>query len=51
MLLSIPFPFINLDKADLKGRAIRLEAADTKTSEPKVLFLNDAVLGILNEAG
>ena len=39
------------DKVDLKERAIRLEAADTKTSEPRVIYLNDEVLGILNEAG
>ena len=39
------------DKVDLKERAIRLEAADTKTSEPRVIYLNDEVLGILIEAG
>ena len=39
------------DKVNLKQRAIRLEAADTKTSEPRVIYLNDEVLGILNEAG
>jgi integrase len=39
------------DKVDLKGRAIRLEASDTKTSEPRVIYLNDEVLGILIEAG
>jgi integrase len=39
------------DKVDLKGRAIRLEAADNKTSEPRVIYLNDEVLGILIEPG
>jgi integrase len=39
------------EKVDLKQRAIRLEAADTKTSEPRMIYLNDEVLGILNEAG
>jgi len=39
------------DKVDLKQRAIRLEAADTKTSEPRVIYLSDEVLGILHEAG
>jgi integrase len=39
------------DKVDLKGRAIRLEAADTKTSDPRMIYLNDEVLGILTEAG
>jgi integrase len=36
---------------DLKQRAIRLEAEDTKASEPRVIYLNDELLGILNEAG
>jgi integrase len=39
------------DKVALKQRVIRLEAADTKTSEPRVICLNDEVLRILNDAG
>ena len=39
------------DKVNLKQRASRLEAADTNTSEPRVIYLNDEVLGILHEAG
>jgi len=39
------------DKVDFKQLVIRLEAADTKTSEPRVIYLNEEVLGILNEAG
>ncbi len=39
------------DKVDLKEKAIKLVAADTKTSEPRVIFLNEEVLEILMEAG
>ena len=39
------------NKVDFKQRLIKLEAEDTKTSEPRVIFLNDELLGILNEAG
>ena len=39
------------DKVDLKEKAIKLEAADTKTSEPRVIFLNEEILEILKEAG
>ncbi len=39
------------DKVDLNQRVIRLGAGDTKTSEPRVIYLNDEVLGILHEAG
>lgn len=38
-------------KVDLKKRIIRLEAEDTKNSKPRVIYLSDEVLGILNEAG
>ena len=40
-----------LDKVDLKEKAIKLMAAETKTSEPRVIFLNAEVLEILMEAG
>lgn len=39
------------DKVDLKCRAIKLSAEDTKTSESRIIYLDDEVLGILNEAG
>jgi integrase len=39
------------DKVDLKKKAIKLEAADTKTSEPRVIFLNGEILEIIGEAG
>jgi len=38
------------DKVNLKQRIIKLGAEDTKTSEPRVIYLNDKVLDILNEA-
>ena len=45
--------FFNLtwNKVDLKEKAIKLEAVDTKTSEPRVIFLDSQMLGILKEAG
>ena len=39
------------DKVDFKQPVIRLEAPDTKTSKPRVRYLNYEVLGILTEAG
>ncbi len=39
------------DKVDLANRMIRLGAADTKTSEPRVIYLNDESMAILAEAG
>jgi integrase len=39
------------NKVDMKQRIIRLESEDTKTSEPRVIYLNDDLLGILDEAG
>jgi integrase len=42
---------LSWDKIDLKQRIIRLESEDTKNSEPRVMYLNDELLDILNEAG
>jgi integrase len=39
------------DKVDLTNRVIRLEAKDTKTAEPRVVFLCDQAYDILREAG
>ncbi len=39
------------DKVDLKQRIIQLEPEDTKNSEPRVIYLNDELLGIMREAG
>ena len=39
------------DKVDLTNRVIRLEAKDTKTAEPRVVFLCDQAYDILKESG
>lgn len=39
------------DKVDLTNRVIRLEAKDTKTAEPRVVFLCDQAYDILRESG
>ncbi len=39
------------DRVDLANRVIRLEASDTKTAEPRVVFLCDQAYDILKEAG
>ena len=39
------------DRVDLAIRVIRLEASDTKTAEPRVVFLCDRAYDILKEAG
>jgi integrase len=38
-------------KVDLANRIVRLSAEDTKTKEPRLIFINDMVLDILSEAG
>jgi integrase len=38
-------------KVDIVSRTIRLSAEDTKTKEPRSIFINDMVLDILSEAG
>jgi integrase len=39
------------DKVDLGQRLVRLRAEDTKTSESRVIYLDDAALEIMEEAG
>ncbi|MCL4501960.1 MAG: site-specific integrase [Deltaproteobacteria bacterium] len=39
------------DRVDLANRVIRLEASDTKTAEPRVVFLCDQAYDILKKAG
>ena len=39
------------DRVDLKRRIIQLEPEDTKNSEPRVIYLNDELLGIMHETG
>jgi integrase len=39
------------DKVDLVGRTVRLSAEDTKTKEPRLIYINDMALDILSEAG
>ncbi len=39
------------DKVDLTEKVIKLAATDTKTSEPRVIFLDGEVLEILTEVG
>jgi integrase len=39
------------DKVDLTNRVIRLEAKDTKTAEPRLVFLCDQAYDILKESG
>lgn len=39
------------DKVDLANRVIRLEEKDTKTTEPRLVFLCDQAYDILKEAG
>jgi integrase len=39
------------DKVDMVQRLIRLEAEDTKTSEPRIVFLCDQAYDILKKAG
>ena len=39
------------DKVDIANRMIKLAAADTKTSEPRMIYLCDKALAILAEAG
>jgi integrase len=39
------------EKVDLVNRTIRLSAEDTKTKEPRLIFINEGVLEILSEAG
>jgi integrase len=42
---------LSWDKVDLTNRVIRLEAKDTKTAEPRVVFLCDQAYDILREVG
>jgi integrase len=39
------------NKVDLGSRTIRLSAEDTKTKEPRLIYINDMALDILSEAG
>jgi integrase len=39
------------DKVDLGQRLVRLGAEDTKTSESRVIYLNDAAMELMEEAG
>lgn len=39
------------NKVDMANRMVKLGAADTKTSEPRVIYLCDKALAILGEAG
>ena len=41
---------LSWDRVDMKDRVIRLLAEDTKTSEPRILYLTDELLDILIEA-
>lgn len=43
--------YLTWDRVDLNQRLVKLEAEDTKTSEPRVIYLNDAAMEILKEAG
>jgi integrase len=39
------------DKVNIVNRTLRLSAEDTKTKEPRVIYINDMALNILSEAG
>lgn len=39
------------DRVDLPQRLVKLGAEDTKTAECRVIYLNDAALGVIEEAG
>jgi integrase len=40
---------LTCDKVDLVNRTVRLAAEDTKTREPRLIYINDRALGILTE--